>query len=132
LKVQAKNNGEVIVEKVYQTAGQAAKVEMVADKKTIQSNRTDVVHIETLISDENGVMLPDANHLIEFDISGPAKLLGVENGDILDLNPHKIPSRNVFKGKCLLMIQSNGEQGQIEVEAKSAGLQGSVVTILAK
>ena len=77
-------------------------------------------------------MLPDADHLIEFDISGPAKLLGVENGDILDLAPHKVPSRKVFKGKCLLIIQSNGEKGQIEVVAKSDGLQTSVVKIMAK
>jgi beta-galactosidase len=132
LKVLAKNDGEVITEKVYQTAGSAAKVEMVADRITIQSNRTDVMHIEALISDKNGVMLPDADHLIEFEISGPAKLLGVENGDILDLSPHKVSSRKVFKGKCLLIIQSSGEKGQIVVEAKSAGLQSSVIKLVAE
>ncbi len=132
LKVLAKNSGEVICEKAFQTAGSAAQVQLIADRRTIQGNRTDIVHIEVLISDENGVILPDADHLIEFDISGPAKLLGVENGDILDLAPHKVPSRKAFKGKCLLIIQSNGEKGQIEVEAKSDGLQTSVVKIMAK
>ena len=77
-------------------------------------------------------MLPDADNFVEFEISGPAKLLGVENGDILDLAPHKVLSRKVFKGKCLLLIQATDKTGVIEVKAKSKGLQTSTKTITVK
>jgi len=132
IRVIARNGGEEICGKSYATAGPASRIELIADRKSIQNNHTDVVHIEAQVKDENGVMLPDANHLIEFEISGPAKLLGVENGDILDLAPHKVMNRKVFKGKCLLIIQSTGKDGMIEIKAKSNKLKSAMVTIVSE
>ncbi len=117
------------IRKSHKTAGEAVQVKLMTDKKTIKANRTDVVHIEAQIVDKNGIMLPDAGHFIEFDINGPAKLLGVENGDILDLASNKVPSRKVFKGKCLLLIQSTDEEGIIEITARSNSLLSAVITI---
>ena len=96
-----------------------------------QANKTDVVHIEVSVEDSENVILPDANNLIEFEITGPAKLLGVENGDILDLSPHKIKSRKAFKGKCLLLLQSTEDSGTIEIKANSEGLQSATLNISA-
>jgi beta-galactosidase len=129
LKVVAKNNGEIVGEQRHKTAEQAQALKISADKKTIQGNRTDVVHIEVSVVDENGTMLPETNHLINFEVTGPAKIIGVENGDILDLSPHKENYRKAFKGKCLLMIQATEEQGEIEIQAKSSGLDTAKIKI---
>jgi len=131
LKVVAKNNGSPIIEKTYKSAGEATKINLKTDKSTIQANKTDVVHIEVSVEDSENVILPDANNLIEFEITGPAKLLGVENGDILDLSPHKIKSRKAFKGKCLLLLQSTEDSGTIEIKANSEGLQSATLNISA-
>jgi len=132
LTVVARNGGEEICEKSYTTAGEASRIDLIADRKAIRNNHSDVVHIEAHVADEHGVMLPDANHLIEFEISGPAKLLGVENGDILDLAPHKVNHRKVFKGKCLLIIQSTGEPGDIEIKANSNQIASGLLKIVSK
>ena len=100
------------------------------DRSNVRANKTDVVHIEITICDKNDVILPEANHLVEFEISGPAKLLGVENGDILDLAPHKVLSRKAFKGKCLLLIQTTDEQGEITIKAHSKGLESAITSIV--
>jgi len=117
------------IRKSYQTAGQAAKVQLIADKRTVKNNKTDVIHIVASIEDENGIMLPDADHHIEFEISGPAQLLGVENGDVLDLASHKVPSRKAFKGKCLLLIQATDDLGEIVIKAKANNLKPTSVII---
>jgi len=130
LTVLAKNGGQEICRQSYTTAGEASRIELLADRISIQNNQCDVVHVEAQVKDENGVLLPDANHLIEFEISGPAKLLGVENGDILDLAPHKVNHRKAFKGKCLLLIQSTGKPGVIEIKAISNQLKSGGVTIV--
>lgn len=54
---------------------------------------------EVIITDNKGIMVPEASNMVTFEIEGPAELLGVENGDILDLSHHKVPYRNDFKGK---------------------------------
>lgn len=129
LRVVAKNKGKVVSEKEYRTAAEAMVVKMEANKTEISANKTDVVSLEVSIVDEFGNILPHANDLVNFEITGPAKLLGVENGDILDLSPHKVPSRKVFNGKCLLLIQALEEAGTIEIKATSGNLGVAVVEI---
>lgn len=130
LKVISRSNNREICQKSYTTAGEATQVTLSSDKKKIKANQTDVVHIEAMITDNNGVILPDAGNFIEFEINGPAKLLGVENGDILDLEPHKVKYRKAFKGKCLLLIQATDTTGEIEIKAKSKNLKTAVFNII--
>lgn len=129
LKVVAKNHGKIICEKTYNSASEAKGLELKLDRENIEANRTDVIQIEASVVDNKGTMLPDADHLIEFEVIGPGKIIGVENGDILDLSPHKVNYRKAFKGKCLLLIQATAKTGVIEVKAKSKGLQNSTTSI---
>jgi len=130
IRVVARTEGAEMCTKSFTTAGQAKKIVLGADRKLIRNNRTDVVHIEACVADESGEMLPDADQMITFEISGPAKLLGVENGDILDLDLHKVNYRRAFKGKCLLIIQASGEQGTIEIEARAENLNPGRISIV--
>jgi len=84
------------------------------------------------VVDQFGNMVPNADDLMNFEISGPAKLIGVENGDILDLSPHKVSSRKVFNGKCILLIQATDQLGEIKVKATSGTLSEAVVKIQAE
>ncbi|MBL4561434.1 MAG: DUF4982 domain-containing protein [Labilibaculum sp.] len=129
IEVNAKTNGEILCSKKIETAEAPAQVTIFSDKKTVCANRTDVIHFEITITDKKGVMVPYADNLVEFEVSGPAKLLGVENGDILDLSPHKVYSRATFNGKCLLMLQTTNEPGLIQVKATSGNLKSSKVMI---
>jgi len=132
IKAIAKIDNEEHSSKSYNTANEADHIQLSVNHTTIKANREDVVRVEAHISDANGTMLPDGNRLIEFEISGPAKLLGVENGDILDLSPHKITKRKAFKGKCLLLIQATNEKGVIEINAKAAELYPTRIKILSE
>ena len=132
LKVVAKNKGKTIVQKEFTTAGKAAHIQLEVDKTIVKPNRTDVMHIEVSVVDSDGVILPYASNFVEFEVSGPAKLLGVENGDVLDMAPHKVLYRNVFNGKCLLLLQATGDAGEIKIKAVSKGLKYSSLTILSK
>jgi beta-galactosidase len=129
LSAVAYKDGQVVAQKSFETAGKPAALAVHPDKLNIKANRRDVVHCEVIVTDENGIMVPDAGNQVVFDVSGPARLLGVENGDILDMSPHKVNFRKAFKGKCLLILQSLDESGDIVVSAKSEGLEAATVTI---
>ena len=132
LKAVAKNKGEVVAQKEYRTAKEAYTVSITPDRKSITANRTDVIHCEITVVDNKGTMVPHANHLLEFDVSGPCRIIGVENGDILDLSPHKVNSRKAFNGKCLLMLQATDQKGEIEVVIKSKGLKTATFKFIAE
>ncbi len=115
--------------KSYTTAGEATSVEMIVDRNEVTANETDVIHCEISIVDSKGTYVPNANQIITFDVEGPARIIGVENGDILDLSPHKVNYRKTFNGKCLLLIESTDKAGTITITAESKGFKSDVVKI---
>ncbi|MFT5641014.1 MAG: beta-galactosidase [Cyclobacteriaceae bacterium] len=130
LKVETKNpqTGETI-SKAYQTAGYAAGLHFNLNKETIQANGKDVVIAEISVVDDSGVEVPNADNLIHFNVSGPGKIIGVENGDLLDLSPNKSSKRKAFNGKCHVLIQSSGDTGVIKIEASSEDLSAKTIKI---
>ena len=115
--------------KSYTTAGEATSVEMIVDRNEVTANETDVIHCEISIVDSKGTYVPNANQIITFDVEGPARIIGVENGDILDLSPHKVNYRKTFNGKCLLLIETTDKAGTIKITAGSKGFKSDVVKI---
>ena len=82
------------------------------------------------MSIKQGIPVPDDDHLVYFDIKGSGKLIGVDNGDVIDLSPTKNTSqRKVFKGKCVGLVQTTDQNGGIEVIVRSEGLKSGVLQI---
>jgi beta-galactosidase len=77
-------------------------------------------------------MVPNADHLIHFDLEGAGKIAGVDNGNAISLEPHKANQRKAFNGMCLVVIQSNGKSGNIKLMATSEGLPGQELTVKAE
>lgn len=130
LTVQAIDRDGNKLSKSYSTAGKAAKIKLDVNRDQITANQQDVVMCEVTITDNNGVMVPDSHNLITFDVDGEATIIGVENGDIIDLSPHKVNYRKVFKGKALLMVQATDRGGDIAITATSEGLESYTVNII--
>lgn len=132
LTAVAKNgDGQEIVSFAVQTAGRESNIVINADKVSINANRRDVVHLEIDIVDSKGAMVPNADNELTISIKGPGKLIGVENGDILDLAPHKVPTRKAFMGKVLALVQATEQSGDIEVTVSGVGLTSEHITIIA-
>lgn len=74
-------NGKVVVEDKVETTGAAAAVQLVADRTKIKANGEDISLITVRIADIKGREMPIASNEVSFDISGPAKIIGVGNGD---------------------------------------------------
>jgi len=133
LRAVAKNeHGVPMAETTRKTAGPAAAVDVAATKTHFHPNRQDAAIVEVTIVDAGGTMLPDADELVTFGIEGPGKLIGVENGDVLDLAPTKfVNTRKVFKGKCVGVVQATDRAGEIKITASAGNLKAGTVRIIA-
>lgn len=125
----AKTKDGKTVTTTTKTAGQASRIRIKADKKTAKANRTDVIHFEIDITDATGTLCPMAAHEIFFEITGPGKLIAVDNGDPVDLSSNKIANRKAFRGKAFLIVQTTDKKGEIKVKALSEGLKEGSYTI---
>ena len=132
LKAEGYKNGTLVKTDEVKTAGAPTQIQLIRDKTIIHSNGTDLCFVTVKVTDANGVMVPNADELIHFDVDGAGKIAGVDNGNAISLEPHKASERKAFNGMCLVVIQSNGKSGTIKLKATSDGLTSADLTILAQ
>ena len=130
LKVVAYKNGTLWAEETVKTTGEPAELTAVADRNTIAADGKDLSFITVKVTDENALMVPDANNLISFSIEGPGEIVATDNGNPSDLVFFGSKERSAFSGMALVIISAkNGEPGNIRVTAKSSGLESTFVEI---
>jgi len=132
IKAIGRNAGESACEHRLRTAGPAKRLELIADRPEIAADGQDVCHIEARVVDANGLVHPYAENLIEFDVKGEGRLIGVDNGDVADHFDYKGKKVSARGGKCLAIVQSTRERGQIVVQAKSSDLKAAEARISTK
>lgn len=74
-------NGKVIATDSVTTAGPVDHLTVTAVSKSASANGDDVIVYRIKAFDAKGNFCPTANNLVHFDISGPASIIGVGNGD---------------------------------------------------
>ena len=83
----------------------------------------------SLFESEDGTIVPYADNLINFKVSGEGRIIGVDNGLQTSLESFKANFRKAFNGMCLVVIQSEEKVGKITLEASSEGLKGTKVFV---
>jgi len=112
-----------------QTAGEAAKIRLTADRTEILANGQDLTYVTIEITDINGVIQPNAINRLTFKIEGEGTIAGVDNADIKDTDPYVANNRKAWKGKALVVIKSNRQAGDIKLAVSAPGLTPSEITI---
>ncbi|MBC9796392.1 glycoside hydrolase family 2 protein [Sinomicrobium sp. FJxs] len=129
LKAVSRKDGRDVLVKEIKTAGTAAQIQLEADRNTISADSKDLSFVTVSIADTTGNFVPTATNRIEFEISGPGKIVGVDNGDPTSHESFKAKNRKAFYGKCLVIVQSAGTAGEIQLTAKSKGLKPQKLVI---
>ena len=79
--------------------------------------------------DANGILVPNASNTITFDVQGPAKIIGVDNGDPISHDSYKANHRPVFNGMALITLQAAKTPGRVTLTAKAESLQAATVEL---
>ena len=122
------NNREVAIYEL-KTADVPATIELVADRQSLNADGQDLSHIAIRLLDENGVLVPNDDRIIEITVEGAGRLIALDNGDLRDSGIQKRPDKPTYFGKALAVIQSFRKDGVITVTAKSKGLPDSSLVI---
>lgn len=132
LAAYGRTDGKVLCTTEIVTAGPPAKIQLLADRKMINADKQDVVHIEVNILDNQNHFVPDASCRIDFRVEGKATIIATDNGDPLNEESYGSHSRKTFNGKCLVIVRSTGKAGKFKLFAESDGLDGSAVAVFSK
>jgi beta-galactosidase len=132
LKAVSRKDGKVVLTREMHTAGTPAKIQLIADRRLIKADGKDLSFITVKILDKDGNVVPDADNLVNFKISGTASIAGVDNGSETDHDPFKASYRKAFNGLALAIIQAKDKPGNITLTATSNGLQSAMVVLQTK
>jgi len=91
-----------------------------------------IVHITTSVVDSAGELNPHSKHMVNYELDGPGRIRVIDNGDLADQTPYGSTSKEMRKGKQLLILQAGSEPGDLVVSATSEGLRPSKVKIKSK
>jgi beta-galactosidase len=74
-------DGKLVATTKVETTGAPAAVQLEPDRTTVNADGEDVSVITVFVRDAQNRIVPVATNLVEFDLVGPGKILGVGNGD---------------------------------------------------
>ena len=132
LKAVGRKDGKEILVKEIKTAGEPAKIELEADRININADGNDLSFITVKVEDKEGNLVPYADNLINFKVSGEGRIAGVDNGSETSHESFKANFIKAFNGICLAVIQSEDKAGEITLEANSDRLKGTSIKIEAR
>jgi beta-galactosidase len=129
LRAVSRHNGRTVLMQEVHTAGQPARIELVADRSLLKADGKDLSFITVRVLDAAGNVVPDADNRINFNLSDDAVLAGVDNGDPISHDSFKADYRKAFHGLALAIVQPNGTKGVIKLTATVEGLQPATLTL---
>ncbi|GHE06661.1 glycoside hydrolase family 2 TIM barrel-domain containing protein [Streptomyces alanosinicus] len=128
LKAVARRGGKVVATDVLRTAGAAHAVRLTADRTSLAADGRSLAFVTAEIVDAHGVPVPDAGHLITFDVTG-GSLAGVDNGREESAERYQASTRTAFHGKALAIVRSGTRPGALKVTAHADGLRAGTASV---
>lgn len=131
LSVKGYNAGKAVANYTLKTAAEATQLNVAVDRTSLPASTHSVVHVAIHATDAAGITVPAADNEVTIAIDGPARLIGLESGDLSSHEDYKASKRKVYRGKLLAYIQGT-KPGLVKVTISSPGLKTSTVEIIVK
>ena len=132
VKVVSRKAGIQVAEQVIKTAGSPYQIRLTTDRNTLQANGKNLAFVTVEVVDKDGNLCPNAENQIFFDVEGAATIAGVDNGCQTSMERFKDNKRKAFFGKCLVVLQSAKQKGNIKLTAKGVDLKEATLNITCK
>ena len=111
-------NGNKAGEKTVKTAGKPHRLQLDADRSTLNADGNDLAFITVSLIDKNGTLLPDADDDLQFAVEGAGSFRGVCNGDATSLQVMTKPQMKLFHGQLVVVVQASTTPGDITLRVK--------------
>jgi beta-galactosidase len=131
LKAVGYRGGKQVASSVLKTAGDVSQIAVAPDRIRIRADGQDLSYVTVELRDARGTRNTKAENLLVYHVEGPGTIVGVGNANPVSLESDQRPERKAWQGRCLVIVKSGNQPGDIRLRVSSAGLPGAEVTIRA-
>ncbi|MGB0370081.1 MAG: glycoside hydrolase family 2 TIM barrel-domain containing protein [Opitutales bacterium] len=117
LKAVGYKSGKPVAEKIWTTAGNPVALKLETNNSALKNDRLDTATITYQAVDQAGNNVPWTMNRVEFKIEGPLTHLGFENGDPVDVTPHRVNHRKLFYGYGRGFFQATDDNAPARITA---------------
>jgi len=111
-----------VAESVLTTVGEPAQLRLTADRDVVRADGQDLSFLTVEALDAKGRAQPNADPLVEFQISGPGVIAAVGNADGTSDELYQGHQRRLFHGRALVIVRAAKTPGAIQLTATAPGL----------
>ncbi len=129
LKAVGFKDGKAVSEFALRTAGPAARIQLLPDATDLRAGGHDICHVEFRITDAHGIRVPDAGQPVTFEVTGPAEILGIGNGDLNNSENSTGRAHKAYQGRGLVILEAGTTAGSITLKVSAAGLDTATLTL---
>jgi len=129
LRAETRRAGQVVATCERRTAGPPAALHLASAYPSLRPDGSDIAIINAEMRDAAGVPVPDADHRIRFSVEGPARVIGVGNGDPRNAEALCGPDVALFHGLAQVILRSTGAPGRLVVHALIDGMPDAKVCV---
>ncbi|MCM1188741.1 MAG: DUF4982 domain-containing protein [bacterium] len=123
--------GVEIARDSHTSFGDSRRILLAADRVQMTADGEDMCFVTVSTEDEKGNPVENAADYVKAQLSGPGRILGLDNGDSTDFDDYKTTVRKLFSGKLLIVVGSTNEAGEITLRVSGRGLEPAELRLCA-
>jgi len=118
-----------VAERSLVTCGPAQGLRLVADREPIWADPNDLAYITVHALDAEGRLVPTADHVAYFTVTGPGHIAAVGSSNARHTEGYRGNRHRLFRGRCLVILRPDQQVGDIQLRAQADGLAPAQITI---
>jgi beta-galactosidase len=123
IKAIGYRNNKKVSEHILKTAGKPVQIMVKPTKTTLEANGEDLTLLEVSLLDLKGGLVQNDDQEITVNVSGEAKLEGIDSGDLYYTGLFKTNKRKTDHGRLLVTIKSTSNSGNVVVDFTSTNIK---------
>ena len=129
IEAVAYKNGKVVARHKIETTGDAVSLKAETDNSQWRADGIDLQHIRVFAADKKGRRVQTAQGEVNFKVEGPAKIVGVINGNMASDELTVGDKRALYNGTCTVILRSEKKAGKITLTSSCDGMK-TVKTVM--
>lgn len=119
LEAVARTDGKVVARHRIETVGEPRRLVVVPDTGIWKADGMDLQHVRVYAVDSKGRRTPFADSQLRFSVEGDARIVAVDNGNIVSDELHATTERKLFHGAAWVILRAGHTAAEVTLTVES-------------
>ena len=111
------------------TTGKPVTIVAKSDVSQLKDDKQELANVFVTLCDKSGNTVYSADNEITCEVTGPVRILGMEDSNPRNIENYKDNKQHAFHGKLLIYLQSLDKPGKAVIKLSSPGLKGTTIEL---